>query len=334
MDERAEAVEPTRGTQPSETRSTGKTGGMPVELTMEELESYAPDTSVYLDAPTPNWLDELDLRPAPPNVKMGTHTIDASECLILDRFRDPEVALKNRLFDEQHDNTFVALPNADEASAETFELVSRFLTDHGQPAPELPPGMHPLEAAGRAVQEDLCLMIHRDGDWHLDAGALCFPTFWALADKIGKPTRFVHEYVAHYAEELSDKVDKFFDHLRPGRAVRRRNLSIKPYLLLYLPVNRRIQPVGSLDTAPDGSPWWLRSERQTLQRLPQSGAILFTIRLQSAPAKVFLDRPDLARDLAAMYHSWTGDQWTYKVAANDLNRTFIPWLEQISADIR
>ncbi len=306
---------------------------MPVDLSMEELQSYAPDTSVYEAAPTPDWLDELDLRPAPPNLKLGTHSIELEECLILDRFRDGELALKNRLFDEQHDNTFAALPSADDASHEVFDLVNRWLFGHGLPAPRCPDGMHPLEAAGRAVQEDLCVMVPRDGDWYLDAGALCFPTFWALADKIGKPTRLVHEYVAHYVEELSEKVDRFFDHLKPGRAVRRRNLAIKPYPLLYLPVNRSIQPVGNLDTAADGSPWWLRSERQTLQLLPKSGAILFTIRLQTAPAKVFLDRPDRARDLAAMYHSWGGDLWKYKVAANDLNRTFIPWLELISAHL-
>ncbi len=304
---------------------------MPVDLSLEQLQSYAPDTAIYENAPTPDWLDELDLRPAPPNLKMGTHSIELDECFIVDRFRDSELALKNRLFDEQHQNTFASLATADSASEEVFDLVNRWLVAHDLPAANLPGGMHPLEAAGRAVQEDLCVMVPRDGDWYLDAGALCFPTFWALADKLGKPTRFVHEHVAHYAEELSDKVDRFFDHLKPGRAVRRRNLSIKPYSLMYLPVNRAIQPVGNLDTAEDGSPWWLRSERQTLQRLPESGAILFTIRLQTAPARVFLDRPDRAGDLAAMYHSWGGDLWKYKVAANDLNRTFIPWLERISA---
>ena len=88
--------------------------------------------------------------------------------------------------------------------------------------------------------------------------------------------------------------------------------------------------VGDLDVADDGSPMWIRSERQTLRRLPRSGAILFTIRIQLAPASVLLVRPDRARDLAVMYRSWDQAMLGYKIGGNDLVPSFVPWLERIS----
>jgi len=299
-----------------------------VSTTLDELFAYAPDAEVYRRSGAPEWLDELDLRPAPPYVRMGTHSLDLDRWLIADDARTMELALRGRLIDERGPEVFDARPGSEEASEEVLELVVDWSRARGLGDP--PTAAHPLEAAARHVQEDLCLMVHRDGDWHLDAGALCFPTFWSLQEKLGRPTAVVHGPVAHYADELAPRVDRFFDRLRAETPVWRRNLSIKPYPLLFLPTSRALQPVGDLDVADDGSPMWIRSERQTLRRLPRSGAILFTIRIQLAPASVLLVRPDRARDLAVMYRSWDQAMLGYKIGGNDLVPSFVPWLERIS----
>ena len=119
--------------------------------------------------------------------------------------------------------------------------------------------------------------------------------------------------------------------MRPGQTVWRRNLSVKPYPLLFVPLPKRAQPIGDLGTTEDGSPFWLRSEWQTLQLLPRSGAILFTIKLQLAPARVLMERPDRAADLLAMYRSWDDEMVRYKIAANNLAPGFIPFLERLAA---
>lgn len=298
------------------------------EVTSELLWSYAPDTTQYEAAGVPHWLDELELTPAPPHVKMLTRSL-SGDWLIADRFRDMELALRRRLLDEQHDLTFAVNPVAEDAAVEALELVEQWLRREGlAPAPD---GRHPLEAAGRAVQEDLCLMVQRDGGWHLDGAVLCFPSFWSLTEKFGRSTIDVHQGVAHFDEELAPRVDRFFDRMRPGQIVWRRNLSVKPYPLLFVPLPKRAQPVGDLSTTDDGSPFWLRSEWQTLQVLPRSGAILFTIKLQLAPARVLLARRDRAADLLTMYRSWDAEMVRYKIAANNLAPGFIPWLERFVA---
>lgn len=276
----------------------------------------------------PAWLDELELTPAPSHVKMLTRSL-GDDWLIADQFRAMEMGLRQRLIDEQHDLVFAMSPNAEGAAHETLRLVEQWLVRNK--LPPTPAGFHPLEAAGRAIQEDLCLMVKRDGSWHLDGAVLCFPSFWSLTEKFGRPTAGVHQGVAHYDEELAPRVDRFFDRMRAGQVVWRRNLSVKPYPLLFVPLPKRAQPVGDLSANEDGSPFWLRSEWQTLQLLPQSGAILFTIKMQLAPARVLMNRPDRAADLLAMYRSWDDEMVRYKIDANNLAPGFIPFLEKLSA---
>ena len=97
------------------------------------------------------------------------------------------------------------------------------------------------------VQEDLCLMVRRDGAWHLDGAVLCFPSMWVLAEKLGHTVGDVHRPVDHYDTDLEARVDVFFDRLRVDRPVWRRNLSLKTTPALFLPTSKqapRQRPAG------------------------------------------------------------------------------------------
>ena len=238
----------------------------------------------------PAWLDELALDPdGPPWLAMGLARVPEAEWLLLDEDRPAELAERARLLDERHDEVFAALPGTEAAGEEVLGLVTGWLAARGHDATPRA-GVHPLEAAGRLVQEDLVLMVDRDGDLHLDAACLCFPSHWRLADKLGRPTGPVHQPVPGYGEELSARVDRFLARLRPGVVTARRNWSVHPSPELFAPVPPPPSP---------GAELWLRSERQTLRRLPASGAVLFTIRVQQTPFTSLVDRPDVAARLAA-----------------------------------
>ena len=300
----------------------------PSSLSSEELWRYAPDVGVYLQRPAPAWLDELDLHAGEPFVKMGTRTASLDEWFVIDDAFEAEVALRRRLLAEQRDVVFGCAPTADDAAQEVLDLVTAWLQDRGMPTPMADD--HPLAVAGTLLPDDLCLMIPRDDDWWFDGASLCFPSIWRLSDKFGQATTDVHGTVAHYREMLAQKVDRYFAGMPVDRVVRRRNLSVKPWPLLHVPTTKPDQPVGQLIPAADGAPFWLRTERQTLRRLPRTGAILFSIKVQIAPASVLLQRRDIAGQLAAMYRSFDGSMVGYKAAANDLNVGFMPWLERLA----
>jgi hypothetical protein len=292
---------------------------------LEELQRYAPDLAPYRAAGEPGWLGELDLFAAPPYLKMGTHALDLDRWLIVDDHYCSELAIRGRLLDEQSHVVFGALPGSDDASAEVFELITEWLADHGVDAPATPGDLHPLERAGRIVQEDLCVMVPSTGGWRLDAGVLCFPTFWNLHDKLGKPLAAVHGPVAHYRQELESRVDRFFDRLRVDAPVWRRNWGVSPLPLLHLPQGKASLP-WSEHVDDDGEPLWFRSERQTLRRLPRSGAVLFTIRVQLAPLGVVLAVPGLAERMLASLESWDDAEVAYKMGMPGLRPALLAYL--------
>jgi hypothetical protein len=252
--------------------------------------------------PPPDWLDELALEPGPPWLGMGTRGLDAAHWLLPDADRDRDLAVKARLLEERHDEVFAALdsPTVDAASTEVRALVGEAT------GTEADDGLHPLDAAGRLVQEDLCLLVERDGAPHLDAASLCFPSYWRLTDKLGRPMAEVHHPVAHYAEELAAKVDRFVGRLPPDRPVWRRNWSIHDDPTYFLP-----DPTPRREVAPPEG-LWLRSERQTLRRLRTPGTVLFTIRTQQVPLAALAARPDVARRMADAIAAWTPELVAYK----------------------
>jgi hypothetical protein len=154
-----------------------------------------------------------------------------------------------------------------------------------------------------------------------DAASLCFPSYWRLGDKVGRPLGDVHGPVAHYADELAAKVDAFLARLRPDRPVWRRNWSVHDDPAYFLPdptPPRQVEP-------PEGL--WLRSERQTLRRLATPDAVLFTIRTQQVPLDALAERPDVAHRLAAAIDAWSPQMREYKGRHGAVAAT--PWLRSL-----
>lgn len=251
----------------------------------------------------PDWLDELPAEAGPPWLSMGTRGLEASAWLLPDDDRERDLALKASLLTERHDEVFAALPApvAHQASREVLALVEAAIGHRSGDR-----SLHPLDAAGRLVQEDLCLLVIRDGAPHLDAASLCFPSYWRLRDKLGQPLAAVHSPVAHYADELAKKVDRFISRLAVDRPVWRRNWSIHDDPTYFLP-----DPTPPVAVDPPRG-LWLRSERQTLRRLSTPDSVLFTIRTQQVPLVVLAQRRDVARRMAAAIEAWSPQLAAYK----------------------
>jgi hypothetical protein len=248
---------------------------------------------------------------------MGTHSLDLREWLIVDELRDEQLALKRQLIDEVRDVVVAAVPQAHDACVEVRELVGARSSDE-----------HPLVDAALSVQEDLVVLQRIDEHWTVTAGAVCFPTHWTIAEKLGLPLADVHGPVAHYDRELRDRVDRFHDRLTVDRPVWRRNWFVSPTNTLHLP---EFPPGLVLPTefADDGTPMWIRSERQTLRRLARTDAIVFTIRVQLAPLGVLRERRDLAVRMLTAIRTWDDEKRGYTSTGRILH-ALERWLESIT----
>lgn len=162
-------------------------------------------------------------------------------------------------------------------------------------AARLVAGTDDFTRAAHSVWEDLCLLApDRDGAYRLVAGALGFPTHWSLDDKLGQVLDLIHAPVPGYADQLASGVNHFFTSLAPETIFGRANWFVVPTPeWFYAPARGEHGASGAefahVTPANAGTALWVRCERQTLRRLPQSGAVLFTIgiavaRLDTLPA--------------------------------------------------
>lgn len=269
----------------------------------------------------PAWLDELALEPGPPWHSLGTRGAPATLVAAGDDVAE-QLALKRDLLVTARPVVSVRLDRPDVAAAE--EEAAQVLA--GGSADPLPPGgaWTALEHAAAVVPDDLCLLVERDGHWRLDSGVVCFPSLWRLADKIGRPLAEVHAPVPDYAEELAGRVDRLVSRLRAHRPVWRRNWFVHHDPRLHQPAPAAAP--DAMPTPPEGL--WLRSERQTLRRLPVTGAVLFTIRTQQVPLAVVAERPDIATKMAAVVEAWPDRLVRYR-GATGWRAPVVAWLRSI-----
>jgi dimethylamine monooxygenase subunit A len=132
----------------------------------------------------------------------------------------------------------------------------------------------PLLAAGRLVQEDLVILQRPAGSAEhvLTAAVLCFPSNWTLAQKIDLPLGRIHLPVEAYDATVARRVQRLFDSIRPEAPLMRANLIPYAHGDLHSP-----RPEFSRHTPAPGEMRFLRSERQTLLRLPETRAVVFSI---------------------------------------------------------
>jgi len=130
----------------------------------------------------------------------------------------------------------------------------------------------PLQTLSQLVQEDFCI-LQKQGDEHVLTGALlCFPASWTLAEKFMQPLTLIHVPVDSYDGDMAKRVQRMFDMVRPDQPLWRANALFYIDPTLYQPRRANDARVKSGTQTP-----FIRSERQTILRLPKSDALVFSI---------------------------------------------------------
>ena len=95
-------------------------------------------------------------------------------------------------------------------------------------------------AAAAMVSDDFCIMQRLGPEWVLSAAILCAPTFWSLADNIGKPVAHLHGPVPDNlgpsgAQGLAARIARVFDAVAPGVIMERFNWTVQAGPERYTP---------------------------------------------------------------------------------------------------
>lgn len=131
----------------------------------------------------------------------------------------------------------------------------------------------PLGTLGHLVQQDLCLIEKRGEEHVLSAAILCFPASWTLAEKFRRALIGIHIPVDSYDDLMARRVQRLFDGIKVGRPLWRYNALWYVDPALHHP-RREADPRRAHDAA---EARYLRTERQSLLRLPETGAVVFGI---------------------------------------------------------
>jgi hypothetical protein len=199
---------------------------------------------------------------------------------------DPAVR-KDSLLAAHPGLVWAELAGSRQAQQEVFDLVAAWL--HEPPDTE---GLPPLLAAARMVPDDLCLMEPR-GAWTLTALSLCAGTFFTADHVIGKALHQLHAPVPGFGERFAARVSRIFDRLAQDTILERRNWTLLNSDALFLPDPAAMRAgIAALTPAQAGRELFIRVERQTVRRLPATGAVLFTIRVWREPLEVILGQPE------------------------------------------
>ncbi|MDJ0827678.1 MAG: DUF3445 domain-containing protein [Rhodobacter sp.] len=270
-----------------------------------------------MDSPQPRPILQTGLRDAPWDTAQtrrlpGTGPVKGDDWLRFDEAFAAQMALRDRLIAERGAEVHALLPGAEAAAAECLALVLGILGDRpgfevAEDAARRPDGVtvaldraRPLITLGRLIQDDICLLQKRGQEHVLTAAMLCFPASWTLAEKLGRPLTAIHDPIPAYDADIARRVQRLFDGIQIGRPIWRANCLLYDDASLFQP-----RSVNARRDRPGADAPFVRTERQCLFRLPETGAVVFSIHTavlrradmdaaaQAALADYLANRPDL-----------------------------------------
>lgn len=231
-------------------------------------------------------------------------------------------AERQRWLTEDPERYAALTPTAEPALADTVALAQQMGVTL---APTLTP-WEQLMALGRTWEADFVWM-HPDetGAHRLTGGVVCFPSSWALRDKLGRTMSETHRPVPGLNAALDRQIETFFAKMIPGVAWTRENANYSRVPDLN---QHPVRPRPPLDATVTGEEFLIRLEHQLLLKFPASGSILFAIRVEVFPLSEVLNCAEGSARLARLLDTMSVAAAEYKGIAQ-AREVIVPLLRSL-----
>ncbi|THV52504.1 hypothetical protein BGAL_0077g00170 [Botrytis galanthina] len=251
--------------------------------------------------------EPLRLRPFKPvyHMTMGIQSCPPSEFIEMDRTYLDRLAVRTNVIREHTPKVLQALPSSYAAIQEFYTyltadyLPTRFPTVYslhpthllnkatGHHIPLTPSSpIEALRTLGTNIDSDYLILVPSlDGDGYILGGFItCFPAGFDTQALLGKKIRDIHKPVPKYKEKLEASMYRSFDRLEVGKIIKRVNWSITTHSNLYVASgNHLYEDEEAKEEEFDIKDANLRCERQLIHRLPQTKALVFSLRTYLTP---------------------------------------------------
>ncbi|RAH45023.1 heme-dependent oxidative N-demethylase family protein [Aspergillus brunneoviolaceus CBS 621.78] len=231
------------------------------------------------------------------------------------------------------------------------------ITNHSIPTKCPTSAREALTTLGTVVDEDFLILLPtsqvgppygdeekkaEEDEYTLQAYTTFYPAGFDTREKLGCTLSAIHDPVPRYKEKLEKSMDRFFARLEVGRFVQRVNWSVTTGTELFA-------AFGGIhgDTTNDGGEkggkddgvmasdelnvddTFLRCERQTLHRLPETKTLVFTFHTYTYPVRTVKEEglgEELAQAIDGLKGGSVPEMWWYKRGA--------VWGEAVKAYLR
>lgn len=254
-------------------------------------------------------LGDDDSRP-----QLHLKSLSLSDWIEIDSEHGAQLERKAEILKNHRDKVLRVLPslNADAAAIELNSTLRRHLSEHHSlpEKPEAAPrdAYEALTQIASWVQEDWAI-LSPEPPVRLIAGLVCFPSRWSLADKMGLDSNGIHAPVPRFSG-IAKPTQTFLERLTVDKPMWRINWTIHDSNELFCPGPHPAASDLTIDNIISRT--WLRIERQTLRRLPETKAVAFSIRTYMHSLQEVVSDPSRTRTLKSTLEKLNPETSGYK----------------------
>ena len=243
-----------------------------------------------------------------------------------------------------------SLPTSRPAQSELRDMVvahlvqehrGSFIVEQGRLRDQLDGSAHdlsdgePLEVLHKIVEEDFILIERVEGNDIISAASNAYTTSGRIVSSVGRSMRFAHEMVPGLNDQLAARIDRVLANVQTNAPLVRFNWVLTS-------IADRLFPEGAHDANVEaaertavaleddygraGDLLWLRVERQTFVRLPESRALAFGIYTYSHSLSSLAQDSESLAALHRLIGEYSQDRLIYS-AMLAIKTPVMRWLE-------
>jgi dimethylamine monooxygenase subunit A len=195
--------------------------------------------------------------------------------------------------------------------------------------------VEPLFQMSSIVEEDFMLIQEVNGSWIITAASNAYSSSGRLVASVGRDVAWAHEPVPQLTAKLGARIDRIVSSIHDDTPCERFNWQLTPMSTKFFPHHaheanagamRRICAVLAANPRQAEELLWIRVERQTLSRLPESRAVAFTLHTYSDPLASLKCDVDSMQAMLRLMRTYSDARLEYS-EMNIVRDSVIRWLE-------
>ena len=194
----------------------------------------------------------------------------------------------------------------------------------------------PLMQVSYLVEEDFMLLEELGGTIQITAASNAYSSSGRLVDSVGHGIEWAHEPVPQLTRKLGGKINRVLGSIHAATPCERFNWQITPMATVFFPHDdphaanaaamREVLAELSRDPTRAGELLWIRVERQTLRRLPDTNAVAFSLHTYSDPLSSMQSDVESVRAIWALLNNYSEERWKYS-EMDIVREPLMTWLE-------